>query len=184
MTPQKRQRLLLGVLAVLLLALGWRSIGSLIGGGGDGGLTFGRRSSSSAGRGIGSVTVEHLDLESLQRASGTYTPGRDPFRFGPEERVVPPVSTEPRPRTPPPPPPRPTPASGPALPQVDFVYLGSFGPEARPIAVFSDQESIYNVQVGDVIKENFKLVQLGYESADLAYVEFPDAPAKRLEVGG
>lgn len=74
--------------------------------------------------------------------------------------------------------------TGPPLPAVDLVYLGNFGPNTGPIAVFSDRDSIYNARVGDVIKEKFKLVQVGYESADLAYVDFPEAPAKRLEVGG
>jgi hypothetical protein len=78
---------------------------------------------------------------------------------------------------PPPPPPKPQP------PPVDVEYLGSFGPASAPIAVFTNGEEIFNVRTGEVIAGKFQVVQIGYESVDLAFVGFPDAPPERLPVG-
>jgi hypothetical protein len=121
--------------------------------------------------------------------------GRDPFRFGP----------------PPPPPPPPPPsreelerrrreeeerlrrlaeeraaALVPRPPEVDFVYLGSFGPSSRRVAVFSsgEGEKLVNALAGDVLEGKFIVDRIGYESVDIKFVGFPDAPAKRLAIGG
>ena len=64
------------------------------------------------------------------------------------------------------------------------MFLGSFGPQTRRLAVFSDGAEIYNVLEGEVLKEQFVVVRIGFESADVGFVGFPDAPAKRLEIGG
>jgi hypothetical protein len=81
------------------------------------------------------------------------------------------------PPPPPPPPPKPQP------PPIDVQYLGSFGSPESPIAVFSDGEEIHNLRVGEVIEGKFRVVRIGYESVDLAYVNFPEEPAARLPVG-
>ena len=138
------------------------------------------------------VELRTADLESAARALSV---GRDPFRFGP----VPP----------PPPPPPPTKAQLeemrrqeearraaaeraalealiPRPPPVTVVYLGSFGPEKRRIAVFADEsgENLYNVRVGEVVEDKFIVDRIGYESVDIKFVGFPDEPAKRLPIGG
>lgn len=138
------------------------------------------------------VELQIADLESQPRA---LTVGRDPFRFGP----VPP----------PPPPPPPTRAELeelarqeqlrreaaeraarealiPRPPPISVVYLGSFGPERRRIAVFADSagENLYNVRVGEVVEGKFIVDRIGYESVDIKFVGFPDEPAKRLPIGG
>ena len=43
---------------------------------------------------------------------------------------------------------------------------------------------IYNVKLGGTIKDKFVVRQIGYESADIGFVDFPNAPLKRLPVGG
>ncbi len=133
-------------------------------------------------------------MDDLQQGAGQYSPGRDPFRFG--EVARPPSRDEELARAairraqqeaqakkeeekpPPPSPPAPKP------PAVDVVFLGSFGPQSRRLAVFSDGSDIFNVLEGDVLKEKFIVVRIGYESADLGFIGFPDAPAERLEIGG
>ena len=50
--------------------------------------------------------------------------------------------------------------------------------------MFSDGKEIFNAFEGGVLKGNFVVDKIGYESADLKFVGFPDAPAKRLAVGG
>lgn len=140
-------------------------------------------------------SIVALAVSSLDEAPRALSVGRDPFRFGP----VPP----------PPPPPPPTKAELeemrrqeelrreaaeraarealiPRPPPVTIVYLGSFGTEARRIAVFADSsgENLYNVRVGEIVEGKFIVDRIGYESVDLKFVGFPDEPAKRLPIGG
>ena len=144
--------------------------------------------------------VVELRVADLAAEPGSYSAGRDPFRFG-----------EP---PPPPPPPGPTPEelaeiarqqaaaeaarraleeerarlaaipSKPQPPQFTLVYLGSFGPERRRIAVFSDGKNIYNAAQGDVLEGKFVVDRIGYESVDVKFVGFPQEPARRLAIGG
>ena len=133
--------------------------------------------------------IVDLRLSDLERKPAAFEPGRDPFRFKPKERPAPPP--------PPPPPPRqerkPRPKNTaprqaapakPRPPEPTFQFLGSFGPEERRVAVFSDQTEIFNVLEGDVFKEAFVVRKIGYESADIGWVEFPNEPARRLAAGG
>jgi len=73
-------------------------------------------------------------------------------------------------------------AAIPRPPQVTVRYLGSFGPPSRRIAVFagSDGESVINAVVGEVVEGKFVVVEIGFESVDVGFVGFPDAPARRL----
>ena len=78
----------------------------------------------------------------------------------------------------PPAPPKPRP------PAVEFVFLGSFGVPGSEIAVFTDGKEILNAFAGDVLRREFVVRSIGYESADIGFVNFPDEPAKRLAIGG
>ncbi|HXO20734.1 MAG TPA: hypothetical protein VOA87_12525 [Thermoanaerobaculia bacterium] len=125
-----------------------------------------------------------------------YKPGRDPWRFG-----------EPPPPPKPPPPKPPTAAelarqralaeeearrraelerlaaieaARPKPPPFILNYLGRFGPVARPIAVFSDGKTIYNVREGEMIENRFIVSHIGYESVDIGFVGFPAEPSKRV----
>ena len=150
--------------------------------------------SPAAGRAGGAAeSGDILALKSLDagEVEGEYEPGRDPFRF---YEPPPPPPPPPRPQPPPPrpqpvapqPPPGPVVPPKPQPPPIDVQYLGSFGPEAAPIAVFTDPdgEQIWNVRIGEVIEGKFRVVRIGYESVDLGYVGFPDEPPTRLPVGG
>jgi len=75
-------------------------------------------------------------------------------------------------------PPRPKP------PNFDMEYLGSFGPEGRRIAVFSDKEDILNALEGDVLNDKFIVGPIGFESVEMGFVGFPDEPLKRVGLGG
>ncbi len=163
---------------------------SRIGGGGDETAAPGRPTAARAkGKDAQKPVDEVVELHAVEpeNVPSKYEPGRDPFRFY-------------QPPPPPPPPPRPAPApapqpvvpivpqapAAPPVPQpppVTLKYLGSFGPADHPIAVFSGEQDIYNAREGDVIDGKFQVVRIGFESADLAFVGFPDAPAKRLPVG-
>jgi len=193
---QTRQRVLLGLLAVIVVVAGFTYLPDWLSD--DGGGT-GDRTTSSAGTTAGPDLVR-LDLERLDAVQPGYTPGRNPFNY-----YVPPPPPRPEPVGPtpeelaraeaerqarleeqrrlaeqranePPPPPKP--------PDFQLTYLGSFGPEARRIAVFTDGEEIFNALVGDVLAGQFEVAEIGFESVTITYVDFPDAPATQVGLGG
>lgn len=186
MSSAQRRRLLLGVLGLLLAVVGYRLVANWVA---SSGVEFGRslrvdhRDVSQAL----ALQVAELELHRLSQDSGEFEPGRNPWRFAPKAPPPPPPPPKvverrlPPPRDPTPrnvEPPKPQP------PDVDVRYLGSFGPERRKIAVFVDEDTIYNKVTGETLKEKFIVEQIGYESVDLKFVGFPDAPAERLAAGG
>ena len=187
MSDRNRQLLLLAVLLVAFVWLVGRQLMTEPGGGA-------RPVSRQVGGdgepvAAGAIEVAELRLDALERKPASYAPGRDPFRFAPvaQPRPKPPPPPPAAAERPPQPPPRRAARAQPAAPQpppIGFVYLGSFGVPGREIAVFSDGEEILNAFAGDVLQQEFVVRSIGYESADIGYVNFPDAPAKRLAVGG
>ncbi len=185
-----RQRRMLVLLAVAALALVWlRLVPTLL----PEGARAGGAGPEARARREALAEVVEVRLEDLEAQPGSYTAGRDPFRYG-----------EP---PPPPPPPPPTAeelaaeaarlaaererlarlaeeAAKPKPPPVTLRYLGSFGPEVRRIAVFSDGQTIYNALTGDVLEGKFIVARIGYESVDLGFVGFPEVPPQRLAAGG
>jgi hypothetical protein len=77
-------------------------------------------------------------------------------------------------------------AAVPRPPAVTLRYLGSFGPERKRIAVFtaSDGTSVLNALEGEVIEGKFVVLKIGFESVELGFVGFPDAPPRRLGPSG
>ena len=197
MSKGRRQQVFLVLLLVVLVALVWWRFGPRLTG--DGGAGGGRPVAvgSSSRPGITGTAelpeVVELRLEDLQAVSGDLEQGRDPFHVSRPEPAPPPTEPSksalreaierarqeqedeatvsvaravPRP------------------PSVDVVFLGSFGADKNRLAVFSDGSEIFNVAEGDVLKDKFVVVRIGFESADLGFVGFPEAPAQRLEIGG
>ena len=180
MKLERRERTLLAVLGVVLLVfLGFRLgplLGSLTGGDGEGGLP----SFEAAAQG------EVEQLQPLSPELHDYRVERNPFHFYEPPPPPPPPRPriEPRPQPPPPPPREPEPDPGPQPPVLSFSYLGSFGPREGRIGVLTDaQGGLYNVRVGDEVGDVVRVANIGYESIDLQYLDFPDLPAVRLEVG-
>ena len=179
MTPERRQKVLLAALGVVVLWAGGSMLQEYVfSGGAVGGFGgFGGESLPDAPEG------QVVDLAALAPEVRNYKVERDPFRFGEIPRPPTRTPSPPKPKpvenpTPPPPPP----PSGPVLPTLELSYLGRFGPERRPIAVLTDGESIINVREGDAVNEDFRLLSINLESVDLGYINFPDEPAARLGV--
>lgn len=194
MSLPDRQRRLLGVLAALLVVVAGRWLWPRLAGDGAGaaGSRLGR-----AAVGAGVTQVEDLRLADLEAPAATYTSGRDLFSYGEPPRPPGPTPEQlaaaerlreadaatraalaaqrlaQTPVTPP----------APQPPEIGLRYYGSFGPDFR-IAVFSDGENIYNALEGDVLEGKFIVDSIGLESVDVRFVGFPDAPARRLSVGG
>lgn len=181
MTPERRQRLLLiGLFAALTLVVLFR-VGPLLRFGGEGGAGLG----STTGGGADVTRESIVELARLEPDVRSYQVERDPFRFGQAPRPPAPPPPKPRPeqsRPTPPPPPPPEP-QGPVLPTLELTYLGKFGPSERPIAVLTDGDEIINARVGDEVDDHFRVKSINFESVDLEYLDFPDAPIQRLPVG-
>ncbi len=197
MSSERKKRLVLIALAVVMAFVAWRQLAPYVAKIGSG--TTRPSSAGRAGRGGADEAsplpeVVDLRLDDLEMEPDQFSSERDPFRFGVE-------------RKPPPEPPKqdsesamrralreakereqqdlaPRMPAAPKPPPVDVVFLGSFGPQDRKLAVFSDGSDIFNVFEGDQLNEKFYVVKIGLESADIGFVAFPDAPAQRLEVGG
>jgi hypothetical protein len=141
------------------------------------------------------LTVVPLRLDQLGRTPPGFTTGRDPWRF-----------VEP----PPPPPPQPhrpsaaeleamrkaeeerqrqlaeaarlaaIEAARPKPPPFTWTYLGSFGPSNLRIAAFTDGQRVWNAREGDTLDHKFIVAKIGYESADIGFVGFPNEPLLRV----
>jgi hypothetical protein len=210
---QGRTKMLLAILGVVALFAAWQWIGPVLGMGGGEEIGGRDDSEDFAPAGqVGNlgrtserpVVEEVVDLR-IAELGGTardFKPGRDPWRF-----VLPP----PPPPAPTPPPPKPLTAAEikareeaerllaeqraaaeaarlaeinrPKPPPFTLQYLGKFGPEERPIAVFTDGKNILNVQEGEVIQGKFIVGQIGFESVEIQFVDFPNWPSQRLPVG-
>ena len=55
-----------------------------------------------------------------------------------------------------------------------YRYLGSFGPDGTTIAVFSDGQTILNARQGEILQDRFIVEEIGPESVEIGYVDFPD----------
>ncbi len=199
MTPQRRQRLLLGALAVLVAVAAWvRLVPWLTAGPGTAAVHRGGR----AGAAGEVVQVTPLETGLLAAEPRVYDPGRNPFGFGqpppppgptPEElaaraaaeaaRQRAEAEAQAREQTAAATPPEETVPARPQPPEFGLHYLGSFGPKGKRIAVFSDGDEIYNAVVGDVLAGKFLVADIGYESVAIRYVGFPDEPPTRVGIG-
>jgi hypothetical protein len=127
--------------------------------------------------------IASLNTAALDRARSGGRGGRDPWRFADPPPIPNPDarrSTQPEAQAPvagkPAEPPRPHPD--------DFTlrYLGRFGPPEKQIAVFTNGAQIFNRQEGEILDGRFIVSRIGYESVDIRFVGFPEAPARRVGV--
>ncbi len=194
MSEQERQRLLLVLLGILVVVAAirlWPSSDApepispwdaVLDESSDGETTRrGREATSSDPR---DMPVEVLNLAALEPEAGSHTIGRNPWDYyaPPPPPRPQPVQTHTRSTTPPPP--SPPPPRGPNLPRVNVRFLGFFGPEGNPVAVFTDGQEIINARRGDTVGTEFRVDTIGLESVTLKYVRFPDQPPQRLPIGG
>lgn len=193
MKSKTRQQQLLAILVVLMMYLGWnhlrpRFVASTR-------QTSGRRSSiADIESRVGQALPDEyptLLIAALDRQPGSYSPGRDPFRYAPDGKSESkPVASEkgtpptPKARRPGPKQAAPEAAGKSGLPKIDLTYLGSFGLKRQPIAVFVHGGDIINAVSGDVLSDLFIVHSIGYESVELKFVGFPNEPAHRLASGG
>lgn len=170
---QRRQYLLLGVLAVVALGVLYTQFG-----GGTTSEPFAASnlpvtttpSAVTGGGQAGSGLPEPLQMSALESAASQQQGARNPFGFGS------------RPAPPPPPPPAPTPAppvrtappppSGPPpLPPIPVKYLGYMEDPAHPgkVVALGVAGGVTLAREGDLVEGRYRLVKVGLQSIVMAY---------------
>jgi hypothetical protein len=165
-----RERVLVLVLLVAAV-IAYRALS------GDG-IGFGGRveESEQDSRVFGEPPLVRMDL--LERDTVEFDrQGRNLFAYYTPPRKVeyrppppPPPKPKPQVRTPPPPPP-PPPAPVVRPPNPEFQYLGYLGPKDDKIAVFEDGDGIVLRRAGDVVREEFRLVEFRHDAVTMSYTD-------------
>jgi len=162
--------LLVGVLGVMTLIAAYRFWPQAAT---PGAPRAGQRAGARTG-GPSAVTAPDVHLHALQseRPKPAAAPQRDLFRFRAARAaaaVTPPVSA-PAPAQPPassgPPPP-------PAVAPITMRFIGLVeAPEhAQKIAILSDGRGLYHGREGDIIEGRYRILRIGAESVDMAYLD-------------
>ena len=170
MTGARRQALVAAALVVVLAVL---LVMQVVGGSTDPVGDGPTQASGSQGRAPVSPeasAVADVRLELLRpAASGSPQAGRNLFRFRPRPEPVvfrppaPPVQVGP-----------PVPPGPPPLPPIALRFIGLLeAPQSSGrIAILSDgRGNVFNVKEGDIIEGRYRLLQIGADSADLAYLD-------------
>jgi hypothetical protein len=110
----------------------------------------------------------HLQALSEDKPEPEAPASRDLFRFKP--KAPPPRAATPAPPTvnTPPPPPAPT---GPPPISLRFIGLLEAPEHAQKIAVLSDGRGIYQGREGDIIEGRYRILRIGVESIEMAYLD-------------
>jgi hypothetical protein len=131
---------------------------------------------SNAGRTTTSVTVKEtpvadLKLDLLRSEPSQLEPStRNPFQFKPKAAAPRPTANAGRPPVVIAPPP--VPQGPPPPPPITLKYIGVLETAQGRVAVFRDSGGdIVNGKEGDIIDGRYRLLKIGVESADLAYVD-------------
>ncbi len=119
------------------------------------------------------------DLLDPPRTRGQGDGARNIFDLRPPTPIPPPTPT---PGLPPPPPagsqafvgplPPPTPTPTPAPPEINFKFIGTFGPKDRPVAVLVLGDQVVNARAGDVVFDRYVVRRVGYESVDVGFKDY------------
>jgi len=166
--PPERRRLvaLIAPLALLVAVAGYRWFGPASV------ATSGARATARATRGgrtATAVPAPDVHLQALQEERPGPRPERNLFRFKPKAPPPPPpvVAAPPVvavPSGPPPPPPL-------APITMRFIGLVEAPEHAQKIAILSDGRGIYQGREGDIIEGRYRIVRIGVESVEMAYLD-------------
>jgi hypothetical protein len=168
--PPERRRLivLLGILAVALVVAVLRYWPSAAAPGGA-------RSTARAGArraGPSAVTAPDVHLQALgeARPQPVEEPQRDLFRFKPKAAPArparPAADVDPVPSAPAQP-------AAPTLAPITMKFIGlvESSESAQKIAILSDGRGIYEGREGDIIEGRYRILRIGVESVEVAYLD-------------
>jgi hypothetical protein len=166
--PPERRRLvvLLGILGLVLLVAVYRFWPSS--GPAPAGSSAARASGRAAGPSAITAPDVHLDALDEDRPQPVDEPQRDLFRFRPKPPSAPPptraATAVPGSTAPPGPP---------ALPPIDLRFIGivEAPQQGQKIAILTDGRGIYKGHEGDIIEGRYRLLRIGVESVEMAYLD-------------
>jgi hypothetical protein len=127
---------------------------------------------AARGKGPSAITAPDVHLDALAdgKPKPESAPQRDLFRFKPKPpppAPAPPVASAPAvsaPSGPPPPPPLPPIA-------MRFIGLVESPAQGQKIAILSDGRGTYQGQEGDIIEGRYRILRIGVESVEMAYLD-------------
>ena len=168
---RRRLNVLLGVLAVVMAIAVYQYWPSSS----PAGAPAATGARSQTGRGAAaSTSVEapdvHLDALSTERPKPGTAGQRDLFRFKP--KAPPPAPETPRNAIAQAPPPA-APQGPPPLPPIAMRFIGLVEATDPPqkIAILTDGRGLYQGKEGDIIEGRYRILRIGVESIDVAYLD-------------
>ena len=175
MDPKRGRELTLAAAAMVLIAIvAWALLRNTPNPGGaaaGSGTTAASTAQARAKNPLMEVDLKALEAERPEPGDGT----RNPFQF--------------KPKLPPPPPPSAvittpqqqaaeqaanTPVEPPELPRIPLKYIGDMSDPNDPskrIAILSDARSTYYGREGGIIEGRYRILRIGVESIELAYLD-------------
>jgi hypothetical protein len=168
MAPDRRNRIALIVLAVVLVALAYRAWSPAAGT-----SVSPSNSGSAAPRSTGTVAslqapdvrLDTLNQERIKPSGAE----RNLFQF--KAKTAPPPVTSASDSSLPPPPPGPP--AAPSLPPIPLKFIGVVvaTEKSQTYAVLRDDRGVYHGREGDIIEGRYRILKIGAESIELAYVD-------------
>ncbi len=174
MGPERRNRIVLAVVLVTLAGAVYRALAPQAGDAGSAGIASvgptRRADGVPATINAPDVRLEALDRERVRPDSAE----RNLFRFRTRAAVAP---TRGPGRAGPPPAPMPTgppgPPPAPVVPPIALKFIGvvEATEKSQTYAVLRDDRGVYHGREGDIIEGRYRILRIGAESIDLAYVD-------------
>jgi hypothetical protein len=176
MQPERRNQIVLGVLVVVLAFATYRAWPSSAPAAPDRATRPAASPAAARGSGPGTAppAAPDVNLDALTNAKPKpVSTERNLFKFKPKPppppppppRVVapPPVVATAPPGPPPPPPPPPI--------AMKFIGIVEAPDRAAKIAVLSDGRHVFHGHEGDIIEGRYRILRIGFESIEMAYLD-------------
>jgi len=168
MAPERRRQILAGALIVLLAGLLVYRLRARPSGAAPSTSNVAASPGRAAARPAPAPDV-HLSRLEAERPKLTDA-RRDLFRFKPKS-VPPPPTTGARPAPVPAVPAGPPPVPPPPPIRLKFIGIVEASESARKIAVLSDGTHVYQGREGDIIEGQYRILKIGAESLEMAYLD-------------
>jgi hypothetical protein len=167
MSPERRRlAVLLAILGVVLVIAIYRLWPGSVE------TVTGRATARAGARASGPSTITapdvHLQVLNEERPKPVDRPQRDLFRFKPKPAPAPPPVRQGSPSAGPA-----APSGPPPLAPITMRFIGIVeAPErSQKIAILTDGRGIYRGREGDIIEGRYRLLRIGVESVDMAYLD-------------
>lgn len=173
MAPERRNQIVLAVLVLVLLGAMYRAIDrtAIQAPVAAPGVAAAR---GRSGAGVKAVEAPDVRLEALEAARvKPAAGGRNPFEFGSQRSAAAPAGGGARESRLPPPP---AAVAGPTTPPVPPITLKFIGvveatEKSQTYAVLRDDRGVYHGREGDIVEGRYRILRIGPESIELAYVD-------------